>query len=68
MAMTGSTPCSSMSSHMKERVTMIKVTLGSFYSHLIAQHAEQEMRQKKLESAACSEEGYGPYVCNENTS
>uniref|UniRef100_A0A8C2RVI3 Uncharacterized protein n=1 Tax=Capra hircus TaxID=9925 RepID=A0A8C2RVI3_CAPHI len=29
------TPCSSMSSHTKERVTMIKVTLENFYSNLI---------------------------------
>uniref|UniRef100_A0AC11D363 Serine/threonine kinase 38 n=1 Tax=Ovis aries TaxID=9940 RepID=A0AC11D363_SHEEP len=44
MAMTGSTPCSSMSSHTKERVTMTKVTLENFYSNLIAQHEEREMR------------------------
>uniref|UniRef100_A0A8P0T186 Protein kinase domain-containing protein n=2 Tax=Canis lupus familiaris TaxID=9615 RepID=A0A8P0T186_CANLF len=49
MAMTGSTPCSSMSNHTKERVTMTKVTLENFYSNLIAQHEEREMRQKKLE-------------------
>uniref|UniRef100_A0A8C6D6R1 Serine/threonine-protein kinase 38 n=1 Tax=Moschus moschiferus TaxID=68415 RepID=A0A8C6D6R1_MOSMO len=56
MAMTGSTPCSSMSSHTKERVTMTKVTLENFYSNLIAQHEEREMRQKKLEKAM-EEEG-----------
>uniref|UniRef100_A0A3B2W7M3 Serine/threonine kinase 38 n=1 Tax=Mus musculus TaxID=10090 RepID=A0A3B2W7M3_MOUSE len=44
MAMTGSTPCSSMSNHTKERVTMTKVTLENFYSNLIAQHEEREMR------------------------
>ncbi|RLV90030.1 hypothetical protein DV515_00014581 [Chloebia gouldiae] len=49
MAMTGPTPCSSMSNHTKERVTMTKVTLENFYSNLIAQHEEREMRQKKLE-------------------
>ncbi|KAF4013332.1 hypothetical protein G4228_004704 [Cervus hanglu yarkandensis] len=56
MAMTGSTPCSSMSSHTKERVTMTKVTLENFYSNLIAQHEEREMRQKKLEKVM-EEEG-----------
>ncbi|CAD7672308.1 unnamed protein product [Nyctereutes procyonoides] len=49
MAMTGSTPCSSMSNHTKERVTMTKVTLENFYSNLITQHEERGMRQKKLE-------------------
>ncbi|NXX41977.1 STK38 kinase, partial [Tricholaema leucomelas] len=49
MAMTGPSPCSSMSNHTKERVTMTKVTLENFYSNLIAQHEEREMRQKKLE-------------------
>uniref|UniRef100_A0A8C5KX80 non-specific serine/threonine protein kinase n=1 Tax=Jaculus jaculus TaxID=51337 RepID=A0A8C5KX80_JACJA len=47
MAMTGSTPCSSMSNHTKER---------NFYSNLIAQHEEREMRQKKLEKVM-EEEG-----------
>ncbi|MEJ1288039.1 hypothetical protein NN561_019068 [Cricetulus griseus] len=56
MAMTGSTPCSSMSNHTKERVTMTKVTLENFYSNLIAQHEEREMRQKKLEKVM-EEEG-----------
>ncbi|GAB1300807.1 Serine/threonine-protein kinase 38 [Apodemus speciosus] len=54
--MTGSTPCSSMSNHTKERVTMTKVTLENFYSNLIAQHEEREMRQKKLEKVM-EEEG-----------
>ncbi|KAJ8373273.1 hypothetical protein AAFF_G00266840 [Aldrovandia affinis] len=49
MAMTGQTSCSSMSNHTKERVTMAKVTLENFYSNLIAQHEEREMRQQKLE-------------------
>ena len=49
MAMTGSTPCSSMSSHTKERVSVVKVTRENFYSNLFAQHEEREMRQKKLE-------------------
>lgn len=44
MAMTGPAPCSSMSNHTKERVTMTKVTLENFYSNLIAQHEEREMR------------------------
>ncbi|KAJ8787553.1 hypothetical protein J1605_022868 [Eschrichtius robustus] len=56
MAMTGSTPCSAMSNHTKERVTMTKVTLENFYSNLIAQHEEREMRQKKLEKVM-EEEG-----------
>ena len=47
--MTGSTPCSPVSSHTEERVTRTKVTLGNFYSDLIAQHEEREMGQKKLE-------------------
>ncbi|KAI4529236.1 hypothetical protein MG293_020484 [Ovis ammon polii] len=49
MEMTGSAPCSSMSSHTKERVTVTGVTLESFYSNLIAQREEREMRQEKLE-------------------
>uniref|UniRef100_A0A8C4RRC5 non-specific serine/threonine protein kinase n=1 Tax=Erpetoichthys calabaricus TaxID=27687 RepID=A0A8C4RRC5_ERPCA len=56
MAMTGQTSCSSMSNHTKERVTMAKVTLENFYSNLIAQHEEREMRQQKLEKAM-DEEG-----------
>ncbi|KAH0618788.1 hypothetical protein JD844_018264, partial [Phrynosoma platyrhinos] len=56
MAMTGPAPCSSMSNHTKERVTMTKVTLENFYSNLIAQHEEREMRQKKLEKVM-EEEG-----------
>lgn len=44
MAMTGQNSCSSMSNHTKERVTMAKVTLENFYSNLIAQHEEREMR------------------------
>ncbi|KAM9785833.1 serine/threonine-protein kinase 38 isoform 2-T2 [Neosynchiropus ocellatus] len=49
MAMTGQSSCSSMSNHTKERVTMAKMTLENFYSNLIAQHEEREMRQQKLE-------------------
>uniref|UniRef100_A0A667WLQ3 non-specific serine/threonine protein kinase n=1 Tax=Myripristis murdjan TaxID=586833 RepID=A0A667WLQ3_9TELE len=49
MAMTGQSSYSSMSNHTKERVTMAKVTLENFYSNLIAQHEEREMRQQKLE-------------------
>ncbi|XP_043932558.1 serine/threonine-protein kinase 38 [Protopterus annectens] len=56
MAMTGQTTCSSMSNHTKERVTMAKVTLENFYSNLIAQHEEREMRQKRLEKVM-EEEG-----------
>lgn len=44
MAMMGQSSCSSMSNHTKERVTMAKVTLENFYSNLIAQHEEREMR------------------------
>ncbi|MEQ2186282.1 Serine/threonine-protein kinase 38 [Goodea atripinnis] len=44
MAMTGQSSCASMSNHTKERVTMAKVTLENFYSNLIAQHEEREMR------------------------
>ncbi|KAM4521400.1 serine/threonine-protein kinase 38-like isoform 2-T3 [Fundulus diaphanus] len=49
MAMTGQSSFASMSNHTKERVTMAKVTLENFYSNLIAQHEEREMRQQKLE-------------------
>ncbi|CAB1329569.1 unnamed protein product [Coregonus sp. 'balchen'] len=35
-----------MSNHTKERVTMAKVTLENFYSNLIAQHEEREMRKE----------------------
>uniref|UniRef100_A0A7N6AJC2 Serine/threonine-protein kinase sax-1 n=1 Tax=Anabas testudineus TaxID=64144 RepID=A0A7N6AJC2_ANATE len=49
MAMTGQSSCSSMSNHTRERVTMAKMTLENFYSNLIAQHEEREMRQQKLE-------------------
>uniref|UniRef100_A0A672YIG8 Serine/threonine-protein kinase sax-1 n=1 Tax=Sphaeramia orbicularis TaxID=375764 RepID=A0A672YIG8_9TELE len=49
MAMTGQSSCSTMSNHTKERVTMAKVTLENFYSNLITQHEEREMRQQKLE-------------------
>ncbi|CAF88340.1 unnamed protein product, partial [Tetraodon nigroviridis] len=49
MAMTSQSSCFSMSNHTKERVTMAKVTLENFYSNLIAQHEEREMRQQKLE-------------------
>lgn len=44
MAMTSQSSCSSMSNHTKERVTMAKVTLENFYSNLISQHEEREMR------------------------
>ncbi|XP_062396925.1 serine/threonine-protein kinase 38 isoform X2 [Sardina pilchardus] len=49
MAMTGQSSFTTMSNHTKERVTMAKVTLENFYSNLIAQHEEREMRQQKLE-------------------
>ncbi|XP_026119840.1 serine/threonine-protein kinase 38-like, partial [Carassius auratus] len=45
-----------MSNHTKERVTMAKVTLENFYSNLITQHEEREMRQQKLEKVM-DEEG-----------
>ncbi|TWW56389.1 Serine/threonine-protein kinase 38 [Takifugu flavidus] len=44
MAMTSQSSCFSMSNHTKERVTMAKVTLENFYSNLITQHEEREMR------------------------
>lgn len=44
MATRGHSSGSSMSNHTKERVTMTKVTLENFYSNLIAQHEEREMR------------------------
>lgn len=42
--MRGHTSGSLMSNHTKERVTMAKVTLENFYSTLITQHEEREMR------------------------
>ncbi|XP_047661449.1 serine/threonine-protein kinase 38-like isoform X4 [Tachysurus fulvidraco] len=56
MAMRGHTSGSLMSNHTKERVTMAKVTLENFYSTLITQHEEREMRQQKLEKVM-DEEG-----------
>ncbi|XP_076859944.1 serine/threonine-protein kinase 38 isoform X1 [Brachyhypopomus gauderio] len=58
MAMTGQTSCASMSNHTKERVTLAKVTLENFYSNLISQHEEREMRQQKLEKVM-DQEGLG---------
>ncbi|XP_056409746.1 serine/threonine-protein kinase 38-like isoform X1 [Hyla sarda] len=47
-----------MSNHTRERVTVAKLTLETFYSNLILQHEERETRQKKLE-IAMNEEGLG---------
>uniref|UniRef100_A0A3Q3JAC0 Uncharacterized protein n=1 Tax=Monopterus albus TaxID=43700 RepID=A0A3Q3JAC0_MONAL len=52
MAMTGGTAAAlPMSNHTRERVTVAKLTLENFYSTLLTQHEEREMRQKKLEKA-----------------
>ncbi|KAI2642967.1 Serine/threonine-protein kinase 38 [Labeo rohita] len=56
MATRGHVSSSLMSNHTKERVTMAKVTLENFYSNLITQHEEREMRQQKLEKVM-DEEG-----------
>ncbi|KAL6464167.1 hypothetical protein MHYP_G00264840 [Metynnis hypsauchen] len=56
MAMRGHSSGSLLSNHTKERVTMAKVTLENFYSNLITQHEEREMRQQKLEKVM-EEEG-----------
>ncbi|XP_036066083.1 serine/threonine-protein kinase 38-like isoform X1 [Oryzias melastigma] len=57
MAMTGGTAAAlPMSNHTRERVTVAKLTLENFYSTLLTQHEEREMRQKKLEKAM-EEEG-----------
>ncbi|RXM33398.1 Serine/threonine-protein kinase 38-like [Acipenser ruthenus] len=57
MAMTGGTATSfPMSNHTRERVTVAKLTLENFYSTLITQHEEREMRQRKLEKVM-DEEG-----------
>uniref|UniRef100_A0A8D2ARJ3 Uncharacterized protein n=1 Tax=Sciurus vulgaris TaxID=55149 RepID=A0A8D2ARJ3_SCIVU len=40
----GSTPYSSMSNHIKERVTMIKVTVENFYSNFMM--LEEVMREE----------------------
>ncbi|CAF89985.1 unnamed protein product, partial [Tetraodon nigroviridis] len=45
MAMTGGTAAAlPMSNHTRERVTVAKVTLENFYSTLLTQHEEREMR------------------------
>uniref|UniRef100_A0A672R154 Serine/threonine-protein kinase sax-1 n=1 Tax=Sinocyclocheilus grahami TaxID=75366 RepID=A0A672R154_SINGR len=50
MAMTGGMAAPlPMSNHTRERVTVAKLTLEHFYSTLLTQHEEREMRQKKLE-------------------
>uniref|UniRef100_A0A673H6V7 non-specific serine/threonine protein kinase n=1 Tax=Sinocyclocheilus rhinocerous TaxID=307959 RepID=A0A673H6V7_9TELE len=46
-----------MSNHTRERVTVAKLTLEHFYSTLLTQHEEREMRQKKLEKVM-DEEGF----------
>ncbi|XP_072123489.1 serine/threonine-protein kinase 38-like isoform X4 [Mobula birostris] len=52
MAMVGGSAASfPMSNHTRERVTVAKLTLENFYSNLIAQHEEREMRQVQLEKA-----------------
>uniref|UniRef100_A0A8D3DTG2 non-specific serine/threonine protein kinase n=1 Tax=Scophthalmus maximus TaxID=52904 RepID=A0A8D3DTG2_SCOMX len=52
MAMTEGTAATlPMSNHTRERVTVAKLTLENFYSTLLTQHEEREMRQKKLEKA-----------------
>uniref|UniRef100_A0A6Q2XKJ6 non-specific serine/threonine protein kinase n=1 Tax=Esox lucius TaxID=8010 RepID=A0A6Q2XKJ6_ESOLU len=57
MAMTGGTAAAlPMSNHTRERVTVAKLTLENFYSTLLTQHEEREMRQKKLEKVM-DEEG-----------
>ncbi|XP_041443519.1 serine/threonine kinase 38 like S homeolog isoform X1 [Xenopus laevis] len=59
MAMTASNPNSCpMTGYTRERVTVAKLTLETFYSNLILQHEERETRQKKLE-IAMEEEGLG---------
>lgn len=45
MAMTGGTAAAlPMSNHTRERVTVAKLTLENFYSTLLTQHEEREMR------------------------
>lgn len=45
MAMTGGTVAPlPMSNHTRERVTVAKLTLENFYSTLLTQHEEREMR------------------------
>uniref|UniRef100_A0A8B9H015 non-specific serine/threonine protein kinase n=1 Tax=Astyanax mexicanus TaxID=7994 RepID=A0A8B9H015_ASTMX len=57
MAMTGGMAAPlPMSNHTRERVTVAKLTLENFYSTLLTQHEEREMRQKKLEKVM-DEEG-----------
>ncbi|XP_078273239.1 serine/threonine-protein kinase 38-like isoform X1 [Rhinoraja longicauda] len=47
----GSAASLPMSNHTRERVTVAKLTLENFYSNLITQHEEREMRQVQLENA-----------------
>ena len=44
--MTGGTTAAAlpMSNHTRERVTVAKLTLENFYSTLLTQHEEREMR------------------------
>ncbi|XP_076862649.1 serine/threonine-protein kinase 38-like isoform X2 [Brachyhypopomus gauderio] len=57
MAMTGGMAAPlPMSNHTRERVTVAKLTLENFYSTLLTQHEEREMRQMKLEKVM-DEEG-----------
>lgn len=45
VAMTGGTAAAlPMSNHTRERVTVAKLTLENFYSTLLTQHEEREMR------------------------
>ena len=45
VAMTGETAATlPMSNHTRERVTVAKLTLENFYSTLLTQHEEREMR------------------------
>lgn len=47
MAMTGGTAAAlPMSNHTRERVTVAKLTLENFYSTLLTQHEEREMRSE----------------------
>ncbi|KAB0380586.1 hypothetical protein FD755_008370 [Muntiacus reevesi] len=56
MAMTGSTPCSSVSSHAKERVTMTNVTLENFYKKVMEEEGLKDEETRLWRSAHAQKE------------
>ncbi|KAB0365927.1 hypothetical protein FD754_010083 [Muntiacus muntjak] len=56
MAMTGSTPCSSMSSHTKERVTMTNMMLENFYKKVMEEEGLKDEEKRLRRSAHAQKE------------